>query len=188
MCLRKDESKWFLKADTIAFIWPLFFKNDSQSLYCVNDVCAHLGELKCLEVVMTDKCASSSLPKHKVCVCLGGHRGWCSLSLWKTVGSSPTVTGSYFCVLEQLQTAVSFIKTSGRKTHGCFYVWITTYHHTHTHTHIYVQALSHFIIKHQQQTLHAMHFRCASTDFILLRRMNLKVLLSGFLFHLYSIS
>ena len=41
-----------LMANIIAFIWPLYSKYDSQSLYCVTDLCAHLGWLESLSFLV----------------------------------------------------------------------------------------------------------------------------------------
>ncbi len=97
---------------------------------------------------MADKCVSSGLPKHKVCVLVWT---WGCFSLWKTVGLSPTVaTCCCCCVLEQLQTAASFGQTSGRKTCSCFFCSESPLIITHTHTHIYAHTLSH--LDHQAPT------------------------------------
>lgn len=53
-CLSTDESRGTVISRHHSFYLTPLLKNDSQTLYCVNSVCvcAHVGKLECLEVVM----------------------------------------------------------------------------------------------------------------------------------------
>ncbi len=172
----------FLIADTTAFIWPLSFKYDSQSRYCVNDTCAHSGQLECLEVAMTDNRVSSGLPKHEVWVCLCGQRGCCFSLLVLVLEWLVLVVAS----LSNFRQPSASVKHLEERHAAVFLFWITTCHHTHSYIHLCTDtlALKSPSTKSNSYPEPTSGMLSLTTSF-LLRWMSLWDLLFVALFHLY---